>query len=55
MSGQVVVHQVGEGPGTELTQGSFLYLPLGVPHAFRIRGTSPDGFVSLTAPGGPRA
>jgi quercetin dioxygenase-like cupin family protein len=113
MSGQVVVHQVGEGPGTwamgslfehlvsaeqtggtlgmsvvtqppgiatplhrhtreaealfvlegvieyragdqthELTQGSFLYLPLGVPHAFRIRGDSPARFVSLTAPGG---
>jgi quercetin dioxygenase-like cupin family protein len=113
MSGQVVVHHVGEGPGTwamgslfehlvsadqtggtlgmsmvtqppgiatpctgtsreaeallvlegiieyragdethELTGGSFLYLPLGVPHAFRVRGTSPARFVSLTAPGG---
>jgi quercetin dioxygenase-like cupin family protein len=113
MSGQVVVHQAGSGPGTwamgslfehlvsaeqtggalgmslvtqppgiatplhrhtreaealfvlegvieyragdethELTQGSFLYLPLGVPHAFRIRGTGPARFVSLTAPGG---
>ncbi len=106
MSGQVVVHRAGEGPGTwamgslfehlvsaeqtggtlgmsvvtqppgiatplhrhtreaealfvlegvieyragdethELTQGSFLYLPLGVPHAFRIRGDSPARFV----------
>lgn len=36
----------------ELTAGSFLYLPLGVPHAFRIRGESPARFVSLTAPGG---
>ena len=113
MSGQVVVHQAGEGPGTwamgslfehlvsaeqtggtlgmsvvtqppgiatpfhrhtreaealfvlegvveyragdetfELTQGSFLYLPLGVPHAFRIRGTEAARFVALTAPGG---
>lgn len=36
----------------ELTGGSFLYLPLGVPHAFRIRGEAPARFVSLTAPGG---
>src|SRR5512141_256529 len=36
----------------ELTAGSFLYLPLGVPHAFRIRGEAPARFVSLTAPGG---
>ena len=36
----------------ELTGGSFLYLPLGVPHAFRIRGEVPARFVSLTAPGG---
>ena len=36
----------------ELTDGSFLYLPLGVPHAFRIRGEAPARFVALTAPGG---
>jgi quercetin dioxygenase-like cupin family protein len=36
----------------ELTGGSFLYLPLGVPHAFRIRGEAPARFVALTAPGG---
>ena len=36
----------------ELTEGSFLYLPLGVPHAFRIRGDAPARFVALTAPGG---
>lgn len=36
----------------ELTAGSFLYLPLGIPHAFRIRGDAPARFLSLTAPGG---
>ena len=35
-----------------LTEGSFLYLPLGLPHAFRIRGDSPARFLGLTAPGG---
>ncbi|MCW2850303.1 MAG: Cupin 2, conserved barrel domain protein [Marmoricola sp.] len=36
----------------ELTDGTFLYLPLGLPHAFRIRGDRPARFLSLTAPGG---
>ncbi len=36
----------------ELTAGAFLWLPLGVPHAFRIRGSAPARFLSLTAPGG---
>jgi quercetin dioxygenase-like cupin family protein len=36
----------------ELTGGSFLYLPLGVPHAFRIRGSRPARFLGFTAPGG---
>lgn len=41
------------GDGTfELVAGSFLYLPLGMPHAFRIRGDAPARFVALTAPGG---
>jgi quercetin dioxygenase-like cupin family protein len=35
-----------------LSDGSFLYLPLGVPHAFRIRGAKPARFIGLTAPGG---
>ena len=113
MSGQVVVHRVGEGPGTwamgslfehlagaadtegaygvslvtqppgiatplhrhtreaeafyvlegrldyragdtthELTAGSFIHLPLGVPHAFRIRGDSPARILAITTPGG---
>ena len=36
----------------ELTEGSFLYLPLGLPHAFRIRGDEPARFLGLTTPGG---
>jgi quercetin dioxygenase-like cupin family protein len=36
----------------ELDEGSFLYLPLGLPHAFRIRGERPARFLALTAPGG---
>ena len=36
----------------ELAEGSFLYLPLGVPHAFRIRGDRPARFLGFTAPGG---
>ena len=113
MSGQVVVHHVGEGPGTwamgslfehlltasesegllgismvtqppgiatplhqhtneaeaflvlegrvsyragdetfELDDGCFIYLPRSVPHAFRIRGTTPARFVAFTAPAG---
>jgi glyoxylate utilization-related uncharacterized protein len=47
----VIEYRAGEETH-ELTQGSFLFLPLGVPHAFRIRGTAPARFVSLTTPGG---
>ncbi|KQT89128.1 hypothetical protein ASG49_15015 [Marmoricola sp. Leaf446] len=36
----------------ELADGDFLYLPLGVPHAFRIRGQRPARLLSLTVPGG---
>ena len=36
----------------ELDEGSFIYLPKGLPHAFRIRGTSPARFLAFTAPGG---
>ena len=36
----------------ELTGGSFLYLPLGLPHAFRIRGYQPARFLAFTTPGG---
>ena len=36
----------------ELYAGCFIYLPQGVPHAFRIRGDGPARFLGLTAPGG---
>jgi len=35
-----------------LTSGSFIYLPIGVPHAFRITGDSPARFLGIVAPGG---
>lgn len=36
----------------ELYAGCFMYLPQGLPHAFRIRGDSPARFLAITAPGG---
>ena len=36
----------------ELDDGRFIYLPRSVPHAFRIRGTSPTRLLAFTAPGG---
>ena len=36
----------------ELYAGCFIYLPVGVPHAFRIRGDSPARILALTAPAG---
>ena len=36
----------------ELSEGAFLFLPLGLPHAFRIRGETAARFLSLTTPGG---
>ena len=36
----------------ELSDGAFIYLPLGLPHAFRIRGSRPARFLALTTPGG---
>lgn len=36
----------------ELTPGSSIYLPLGLPHSFRVSGTSPARFLALTIPGG---
>jgi len=36
----------------ELSAGWFMYLPRGLPHAFRIRGDAPARFVALTVPGG---
>jgi quercetin dioxygenase-like cupin family protein len=36
----------------ELTEGSFLFLPQHLPHAFRVRGERPARFLGLTVPGG---
>jgi quercetin dioxygenase-like cupin family protein len=36
----------------ELTPGSSIYLPRGLPHAFRVVGTDPARFLALTFPGG---
>ncbi len=36
----------------ELSAGSYIHLPRGVPHAFRIRGATPARILALTAPGG---
>jgi quercetin dioxygenase-like cupin family protein len=35
-----------------LTAGSFLFLPKGMPHAFRITGDTPARFLGFTVPGG---
>jgi quercetin dioxygenase-like cupin family protein len=34
-----------------LCAGSFIYLPCGVPHAFRVTGTEPARFLALAVPG----
>lgn len=44
-------YQIGEDRH-QLTAGSFLHLPVGLPHAFRIRGTAPARFLSIATPGG---
>ena len=36
----------------ELAEGYFMYLPRGLPHAFRIRGDRPARFLAVTVPGG---
>jgi len=35
-----------------LGEGDFIYLPLGVPHAFRVTGRTPVRFVGFADPGG---
>jgi quercetin dioxygenase-like cupin family protein len=35
----------------DLSPGSFIYLPQGIPHAFRTRGTGPVRYLALTEPG----
>lgn len=34
-----------------LSPGDFIWLPLGLPHAFRVTGSTPVRFLGLTAPG----
>jgi len=46
-----MVYRAGED-FHHLAAGSFIYLPQGVPHAFRITGTAPARFLSLDAPAG---
>jgi quercetin dioxygenase-like cupin family protein len=36
----------------QLSPGSFIYLPTGVPHAFRVTGEAPVRFLAIVAPGG---
>ena len=36
----------------QLSPGSFIYLPTGVPHAFRVTGDAPVRFLAVVAPGG---
>jgi quercetin dioxygenase-like cupin family protein len=36
----------------DLYAGCFLYLPAGLPHAFRVRGDTPVKFLALVEPGG---
>jgi mannose-6-phosphate isomerase-like protein (cupin superfamily) len=36
----------------ELYDGCFIFLPTGLPHAFRIRGEAPARILALTAPAG---
>jgi len=36
----------------ELYAGCFMYLPAGLPHAFRIRGERPARFLAMVEPGG---
>ena len=35
-----------------LVAGDFIYLPAGIPHAFRVTGSAPVRFVGFTDPGG---
>jgi quercetin dioxygenase-like cupin family protein len=46
-----LTYQAGEKVH-RLSAGSFIYLPCGVPHAFRVSGAGPARFLALVAPGG---
>lgn len=45
-----LTYQAGEQVH-RLSTGSFIYLPRGVPHAFRVTGAGPARFLALVAPG----
>lgn len=46
-----ITYQIGEDRHL-LIPGSFVHLPAGLPHAFRIGGTTPARFLSICTPGG---
>jgi uncharacterized cupin superfamily protein len=46
-----MTYRVGE-QDYQLSPGSFIYLPSGVPHAFRVTSTGPVQFLAIVAPGG---
>ncbi|HEU4426081.1 MAG TPA: cupin domain-containing protein [Pilimelia sp.] len=46
-----LTYQAGEDL-YKLVAGSFIYLPRGVPHAFRVTGTTTARFLGLVVPGG---
>ncbi|HEX8771514.1 MAG TPA: cupin domain-containing protein [Acidimicrobiales bacterium] len=46
-----MIYQAGEDLH-HLAAGSFIHLPRGVPHAFRITGTTPARFLSFDTPAG---
>jgi quercetin dioxygenase-like cupin family protein len=46
-----MIYQAGE-ECHQLAAGSFIYLPKGVPHAFRITGSTPARVLGLIAPAG---
>ncbi|MDP9020252.1 MAG: cupin domain-containing protein [Actinomycetota bacterium] len=46
-----MVYQAGDDLH-HLAAGSFIYLPRGIPHAFRITGTTPVRFLGFVAPAG---
>ncbi len=45
-----MTYRAGEGL-FHLVDGDFIYLPRGVPHAFRVTGTTPVRYLALTVPG----
>jgi mannose-6-phosphate isomerase-like protein (cupin superfamily) len=46
-----LIYQSGD-ERVDLEPGGFIYLPQGLPHAFRTTGTKPVRYLALTLPGG---